>query len=405
MRRWIHLTSAAFLFVLACSSSEGATSSDDDEKTPASTDAGTKPTPCPADLGVHWKCDGGKRVRCVDALLVEETCASGCAAGEDDEAVCSCGSQTGFSRWNCVDSGRASCAGGKSWITASCGTNACVANENGVSDKCASSGPLASAVVDIGTSCSNYAPGVRCSIAVVDLVTNARGEYKGQDAFVSASAAKTFWVAAALFDTSVADVQPHEEAIFTQSDNIASGQVIDLLSSPERVNTFLWQDAEVVDIGFCHWNYGGTREAKNCPSVLGDDNFLTTSDTVSFLTKLWDHSLLGAEKSKTLLSWMTQSPRQGYGGWLGTQLPAAARTTMHHKAGWLPPKDVPGYSNANDIGIVEIASGHAYAVAIALDGASSQADYDDRELPLLEYLSCAVYHAVAGDDASSCKHP
>ena len=78
---------------------------------------------------------------------------------------------------------------------------------------------------------------------------------------------------------------------------------------------------------------------------------------------------------------------------------------MHHKAGWLPPSVVPGYSNANEIGIVEPPGGHPYAVALLFDGGQS---YDAKQLPTLEYASCVVYHAVARDAAdpfAGCSHP
>lgn len=303
------------------------------------------------------------------------------------------------------DGTRASCAGGTAWIVDSCGGQGCTAGENGVSDTCNGAGALQAAVAKLGASCSTLVPGIRCGIAVRDLVADERAGYGENRLFVSASSAKAMWVGAALFDRTIADVEPHVKPIFAQSDNLESGRVIDLLDSPDRINTFLWQNAELADAGFCEWDFGKTRIAKNCPGVMSGDNFFSPSDAVSYLTKIWDHSLLGADKSKALLSWMTLSPRKGYGGWLGTQLPEAARTTMHHKAGWLPPASVAGYSNANEIGIVEVPGGHAYAVAISLEGARSQSAYDNAELPLLEYLSCATYHAVAGDSASACVAP
>lgn len=360
---------------------------------------------CPDGLGARWVCDGtARRVRCVDDHLVEQACASGCTLGMEGEAVCSCGDQTTMRRWSCGESGIATCAGGDAWIEDSCGGRACITNDKGSAD-CPNDASFQNRIAELGASCGSIAPGVKCSIAVHDFDANVHAGHEQTVPFVSASAAKPFWVAAALFDTRIDAVQPYAQAIFAQSDNIATGHVLDLLSWPDRVNTFLWQDVQVADIGFCSWNYGGTRNATNCPNVMGSDNFLTTSDSVRFLGKLWDRSLLGETKTKALLDWMKLSPRQGYGGWLGTQLPATARTTMYHKAGWRPPNAIPGYSNANEIGIVSVPGGHTYAVAFALSGAPSQAAYDNQELPLLEYLSCGVYHAVAGDDASSCTHP
>lgn len=375
----------------------------------ASSDGGAAippPEPCPEGLGDRWTCDGQRRIRCVDGWVDAVTCEAGCTAGVNDEAVCSCGTRARYSRWNCMPDGtRASCAGGIAWVVDSCGGKGCSGAENGTSDQCANAGALQYAVASLGASCASLVPGIQCSIAVRDLVTNERAGYGENRFYVSASSAKAFWVAAALHDRTVAAVEPYVHAVFEKSDNAASGRVIDLLASPERVNTFQWQDAQLADVGFCAWDTDRVREPRNCPGVMNGDNFFTTSDAVSFLEQVWNHSLLGADKSNTLLSWMQLSPRKGYGGWLGTQLPEAARATMHHKAGWLPPAAVAGYSNANEIGIVEVPGGHAYAVAFALKGAKTQAAYDNQELPLLEYLSCRVYHAVAGDDASVCKAP
>jgi beta-lactamase class A len=399
--------------ILACHApSGGSDSADDSPGDPnqlavwgdgGKTDAGDAGA-CPPGVGARWTCDGTRRVRCVDDRRVTEECASGCT-NDADEAVCSCGSQTTLSRWNCLPTGLGSCAGGKSWIVDSCDGNTCASGGDGVSDTCTTKAAFADRIQQLGASCGALASGVQCSITVRDLVTNAQAEYRSQVPFVSASSAKSWWVAAALFDTKIDAVAPYAHDIFVNSDNIATGHVLDLLSFPERVNTFLWNDVEAADIGFCSWNYGGTRNANNCPGVMGKDNFFTTNEAVRFLSRVWDHSLLGADKSKQLLEWMTLSPRQGYGGWLGTQLPSDARKAMHHKAGWRPPNAIPGYSNANEVGIVEIPGGHAYAVSFALSGAPSQAAYDNEELPLLEYLSCGVYHAVAGDSAASCTPP
>ena len=217
--------------------------------------------------------------------------------------------------------------------------------------------------------------------------------------------AKAIWVAAALHDTSVAAVMPYAMPIFVNSDNYASGSVIDLLSSPARVNTYMWDVAGMANSGFCNWSFGRTRHAANCPATAGGDNFFTANDVVTFLSRMWNGMLMPADATRSELQWLTWSPRSGYGGWIGTQLPAAVRANVHHKAGWLPPDVVPGYSNSNDIGIVEVSPGHAYAVALLMNGGTS---YNTRQLPLLEYASCVIFHAVANDQPdpfAGCTHP
>jgi beta-lactamase class A len=361
---------------------------------------------CPAGLGARWTCAANARQRCVDAKLEERACAYGCADGAGgDDAECGCGPNAAFSRLNCAADGQLYECASSIYVARSCASGCDVA-PNGTDDTCKpAGGPLADLVAKLGPQCGQYSPGTTCGVAVRDLATGEVAAWHGDDSYVSASSAKVLWVAGALYDVGIAPVAPHAEPIFANSDNVESGAVIDLLASPARVNTFMWNDAALAESGFCHWNYGKTRDAANCSARMGGDNFFSANDMVFFLSQIWDRSLLGETASAQLLSWMTLSPRSGYGGWLGTQLPAAAQKTMHHKAGWLPPSEVPGYSNSNDVGVVEVPGGHAYAVALLLNGGT---DYDGKQLPTLEYASCVVYHGVARDvpDAlAACTHP
>ncbi len=296
------------------------------------------------------------------------------------------------------------CPGGV-YVRRACGGGGCAAGPRGTDDTCNLQAPaLGPVVARLGGECGQFSPGTTCGIAVRDLVTGETSSVRGDTPFVSASSAKALWVAAALYDVGVAAVAPHADAIFRSSDNYESGAVLDLLASPDRVNSFMWNDLGLATSGYRAWGFGHPRNAANCPPSMGGDNFFTAPDVVAFLTALWEGSLLGATASRAELDWMKLSPRSGYGGWLGTQLPAAARATMHPKAGWLPPWAVPGYSNANDVGIVEPPGGHAYAVALLFDGGTS---YDAKQLPTLEYASCVVYNAIlaAPDPFAPCTHP
>ena len=342
----------------------------------------------------------------MDGALQRDACAFGCNGPADgDDASCACGANAAFSHWNCLADGDLHACPGGIYTRRVCGKGGCTAGPVGTDDVCniqiSALGPV---VARLGGECAQFSPGTTCGIAVRDLVTGETASARGDVPFVSASSAKALWVAAALYDVGVDAVAPHADPIFRSSDNYESGAVIDLLASPARVNTFMWNDVGLATSGYCAWGFGHPRNAANCPPSMGGDNFFTAADVVVFLTALWDGSLLGAAPSHAELEWMKLSPRSGYGGWLGTQLPAVARATMHHKAGWLPPSAVPGYSNANDIGIVEPPGGHPYAVALLFDGGQS---YDAKQLPTLEYASCAIYHAVAGDadPFAVCTHP
>ena len=372
-------------------------------------DAG--PLPCTPGLGFRWTCSGQNRTRCVDAVLSQEACSFGCvtgAGGDDDE--CACGANATFTYWNCqANRDLHACPGGKIYASRSCEGRGCATGAVGTDDRCtaAANVPFAKAIADLGAQCGAYSPGSTCGIAVRDLATGALAQVTGDTPYVSASSAKAIWVAAALYDRTIADVSPFASPVFVSSDNTAAGQVIDLLASPARVNTFMWNDVALASSGFCHWNFDHARDATKCPNTMGGDNFFTANDMVAFLTAVHGGRLLDLARTKQLADWMLLSPRSGYGGWLGTQLPATARATMRHKAGWLPPSAVPGYSNSNEIGIVTAANGHDYAVALLLSGAPSQAAYDAKQLPVLEYASCVVYHAVSGDTDpfGPCTHP
>ena len=227
-------------------------------------------------------------------------------------------------------------------------------------------------VTELGSQCDERSPGTVCGIAVQHLGTGERAHWNGDRPFVSASSAKFFWVAAALYyGAAIDDVEPQAIPIFERSDNYATGAVIDMLSSPDAVNGFYWEVVGMRGSGFCSWNYGHTREAGTCPGTMDDDNFTTANDSVLFLSQVWDGTLLGEEARRGILDWSTRSPRSGFGGWIPAQLPEEVRASVHHKSGSLPPDTVPGYSTSNDIGVVELPGGEAYAIALLMTDVGS----------------------------------
>ncbi len=374
-------------------------------------------SPC-GGLGEYWTCQGGNRVRCVDGAVQSQACAAGCvvAEGAPAEAVCACHGEAS-ARWTCGSDGHLRACNGGAAMLAAC-SNGCLAStwtkgggaQAERSAECrANPSHLQEIVSAVGADCARFSPGTHCGIAVRELFTGESADHRGGVFYTAASSAKVIWVAAALFDAGIDKVKPFALPIFADSDNSAAGAVIDLLASPNRLNTFVWNDIQTPDIGFCHWNYDKDRTATNCPMAAhGDSNSFTANGAVDFLAALWGGRLLGSEKTKQLLGWMTLTPRRGHGGWLGTQLPEAARSTMHHKAGWLPPAELPGMANANEIGIVEVPNGHPYAVALLFDGAPTQEAFEQKQLPTLEYASCVIYHAMARDEAEpfpSCHRP
>jgi beta-lactamase class A len=367
------------------------------EDASAPTDAGGSAdagVPCPPGLGEQWSCDpeGMNRRRCVDGFVRTVTCEFGCTDG----GTCSCGTNTSLSTFHCAADGYLhACPDQVTWVTRYCGGRGCNANPVGVADDCKPPGTTLQGTIEaLGAMVPDRSPGTTTGIAVRDLVTGESASYRGSESFISASAVKAIWVANALYDTSIAAVEGLVTPVFTVSDNSKAGEIIDLLASPARINGFMWNDVGMGESSFCAWNFDKTRVAGNCVNRFDGNNYFSADDGVAFLTAVWDRSLLGEAKSAKLLEWMTLSPRTGYGGWLGTKLPSAARATMHHKSGSLPPPYTSRVSH--EIGIIEIPGAHAYAVGILMGGGQN---YDAQQLPALEYASCVIYHAMAKDVA------
>lgn len=250
---------------------------------------------------------------------------------------------------------------------------------------------LAAPVAQLAAEVAARSPGTSAAIAVLDLST---GEYAGasdEERHVSASSPKAIWVAAALGKSGVGAVTAYAQPIFRDSDNAAAGSAIDLAGGIDAVNVFYAGKAGMVDSALSQWS---GRVATNSPRKMGSDNYFTAKDAVAFLSRLDGGTLLGATETAQLKTWMTWSPRSGFGGWLGTLLPAPARASMMHKGGWLPPDccgDDGTYNTLNEIGIVEAAPGHRYAVAIL---ARRGADWYGKQAPWVERASCVIYRAV-----------
>lgn len=256
-------------------------------------------------------------------------------------------------------------------------------------------GSLADTVNALAREAPVRSAGTELGIAVMNLST---GEYAGAGddvRHVSASSAKVMWVAAAMrAGAGVGDIAP---GIFRNSDNYLSGTAIDRAGGIDAVNDFYWNVADMDHSITANWSFGKTRRASN-QGLMGGDNYFTPKNTITFLSKLDRGELLG-ERTDELRTYLTWSPRSGYGGWLGTLLPANARAQMMHKAGWLPPPDYAAYSTLNEVGIVQVPGGERYAIALL---AHHGRNYD-AEASMVERASCVVYRTVAKDGSIGCR--
>jgi beta-lactamase class A len=265
-----------------------------------------------------------------------------------------------------------------------------------------SAAELESLVTDLVAGAATRAPGAEVGIAVMHLGNGVRASAGGDTLFVSASSAKAWWVAAALAGVGVDPVEPYAEPIFANSDNGATGSVIDLVG-PDAVNVYIWDVIGMDSTALTQWSYQKTREASNSPRLMGSDNYATADDAVTFLAALHRGEALGAAETTALLDWMRLSPRSGFGGWLGTPLPEPVRATLAHKGGWLPPgccSDDAYYNTLNDVGIVTAEDGTAYAIAIFSHGGD---DWYGQQQPYVEYAACSVYRFMIDDPSIACE--
>ena len=264
---------------------------------------------------------------------------------------------------------------------------------------CEPPGDLSATITKIGDDATSYASGTQAAIGVEWLPTGDRWSYAGDQRHVSASSMKFVWAMAALAKNDVATVKVPALPVFENSDNSAAGTLIDLAGGPDAVNDFTASTLGIpIDqLSLCHWNFDKPRDGSaTCSDAMGGDNFFTPNSVLDFLVHAWKRDVVSGDEGDTLLSWATLSPRSGYGGWVGTQLPPDAQTSMHHKAGWLPPgccSSDATYNDMNDVAIVHTPRG-PYAVALMFAHAP---DYWGAQQHALEWASCVVYHAVSKD--------
>jgi beta-lactamase class A len=261
--------------------------------------------------------------------------------------------------------------------------------------------PMSDTLAALAAAVVTASPGTELSITFEDLQTGEHAAIAGDTMHVSASSAKAWWVAAALDGAGLSAVEPYAQPIFANSDNYASGSVIDLIG-PNAVNTYTWNQVGMTHTALTQWSFGATRIATNSPRALGDDNYMTSDDAVRFLVKLAHHDILGDARGTALQGWLTLSPNTGVGGWLVARLPADVQASVEHKAGWLPPgccSDDRYYNTLNEIGIVTTPDGRSYAVSIL---ARRGTDYWSAQAPFVEFASCAIYRAFTADDTIAC---
>ncbi len=244
------------------------------------------------------------------------------------------------------------------------------------------------------------------AISVVDLATGQRWQVNGDRQMSFMSSAKFPWVVMATANAGVDATEWAATATFQWSDNDAAAELIELAGGLDQVND-VWNPLLGMD-RTCHQHWFGAWYSGSCgadlepPFDVRNDEFTnhsTANDLTTFLTRLWQGQIPGLddEGRAAVLSWSLLSSDDfdpGGDGTLSGYLPPAVQPVVHHKVGW----DFDGYLSAADVGIVELPSGGAYAVAMAAYGGADSAKQQHH----LARASCELYRRMAHDSGWSC---
>lgn len=229
------------------------------------------------------------------------------------------------------------------------------------------------------------------------------------EGFVSASAAKPYWMASVIAAEGLEAVEPHASAILCLSDNAAAAAVIDA-TGIDPINEFLHDTAGMNGTFLLSWSFGSSPPASEQWMSQGRRGFNTTTagDGAVFHARLYSGDLLPPEDTDAMLGWMAESSGCGreFTKPLASRLPEGAR--VWRKSGWLPPSCCTvETATLNDFGIVrsmEDADDTAYAIAIATSGGAVSFDSYIQQSNFMAYASCRIYVAITSEPLD-CDRP
>ena len=147
-------------------------------------------------------------------------------------------------------------------------------------------------VDELGADIEAQLPGVRVGIAVIPFDTGRQAGWRENRLFISASTAKSWWVAAALAAGEADEVAEIVEPIFEVSSDELAGQAMDLAGGIDAVNDFT-TSAGMADTAAMKWVKGGiSRFASAFPGPLNGSNHVDASDAAVFFYRLGTNQLL-----------------------------------------------------------------------------------------------------------------
>ena len=227
---------------------------------------------------------------------------------------------------------------------------------------------------------------------------------RGDEATVSASAAKLYWtVAAAARTDDIAALADEAAAVFGRSDNEAAGRLIDAAGGVDAVNAYT-AALGMGDTSLSAWAYGANRLATD-RADRGNENRTSTDDLATFLDLFAGGSLLGPDDQETVEAWMRLTPDDlassaGLDGLLADQLPASVAAQTMHKAGWLPPGCCSVIDHVLVVGgVVPLPDGGSFSIAVAAENAPNFAAAVD----WIPTVVCEVYRVLG--EPVACAQP
>lgn len=226
--------------------------------------------------------------------------------------------------------------------------------------------------------------------------------FNENEEFVSASAAKPYWMASVIAAEGLEAVEPHASAILCLSDNAAAAAVIDT-TGIDPINEFLHDTAGMRSTFLLSWSFGSSPPASEQWMSQGRRGFNTTTagDGAAFYARLYSGDLLPPEDTEAVLGWMAESSDCGreFTKPLASRLPEEAQ--VWRKSGWLPPSCCTlETATLNDFGIVQgtgDADDIAYAVAVATSGGAVSFDSYLQQSNFMAYASCRIYAAITSE--------
>jgi len=189
--------------------------------------------------------------------------------------------------------------------------------------------------------------------------------FNQDETFISASAAKPFWMVAVAAELGTEAIAAFAHDVLCESDNAQTSEVIKLIGI-DRINEFLHSRAGLTDTFLLAWTFGEEPPEPASQEWTSQtrytSNRTTVTDAVNFYSQLYYGELLNPQETEVMLGWLADFSRCKNELAQPLLLRLPQETQVLHKAGWLPPMCcISETATLNDFGIVS-AAGATYSL-------------------------------------------